>query len=243
MADDLRLWFPLYAHDMLNSRKVRKMQAEEFGIFMFLLIEQWAGGPLPEDQGDLCDMAKSDWPAVHKILQAQFVMTDKGWVNERLVEIWEEQDARRQRKSRAGKAGAEARWGKKLKLLSSGEATVGTEEDGNRIPPATADAMPSQSDTNGNESIGKESIEKESITDTPTEKPKRKRGESKSDVIRVRNGLRWGEIQHPAKRGYKEITREYFEDVMYVTKSEGEFPVDLVIENQEELDVWLSATT
>jgi len=243
MADDLRLWFPLYAHDMLNSRKVRKMQAEEFGIFMFLLIEQWAGGPLPDDQGDLCDMAKSDWPAVQKILQAQFVLTDKGWINERLVEIWVEQDARRQRKSRAGRAGAEARWGKKLKLVKDEEPPVPTEEDGNRIPPATADALPPQSDTNGNESSRKESIEEESITETPTEKPKRKRGEAKSDVIRIRNGLKWGETQHPEKRGYKEITREYFEDVMYVTKSDGEFPENLVIETQEELDVWLSATT
>jgi len=247
MADDLRLWFPLYAHDMLNSRKVRKMQAEEFGIFMFLLIEQWAGGPLPDDQGDLCDMAKSDWPAVRKILQAQFVKTDKGWVNERLVEIWQEQDARRQRKSRAGKAGAEARWGKKLKIVADEapvvEVVLPTEEDGNRIPPATADAMPSQSDTNGNESIGKESIEKESITDTPTNERPKKQGEAKPDVIRIRNGLRWGKTQHPAKRGYKEITREYFEDVMYVTKDEVPFPENLVIETQEELDVWLSATT
>ena len=174
-----------------------------------------------------------------------FVMTDKGYVNERLVEIWEEQDARRQRKSRAGKAGAEARWGKKLQIVKDEEPepepVLPVEEDGNRIPPATADALPPQSDTNGNESSRKESIEEESITETPTPKPKKKRGEAKPDVIRIRNGLRWGKTQHPEKRGYKEITRAYFEDVMYVTKSDDEFPVDLVIENQEELDEWLSA--
>jgi uncharacterized protein YdaU (DUF1376 family) len=241
MADDLRSWFPLYVADMLNSRKVRKMNAQEFGIFMFLLLEQWIGGPLPEDRADLLDMAKCpNWESVHLILQAQFVLTDKGWVNERLVDIWKEQDAKIRRKSRAGKAGAEARWGKKLIPAGSEEDPVGTEEDDNRIPPATATAMPSQSDTNGNESRREEKREdkKESIIEI---KPK-KRGAAKDDVIRIRNGLRWGEIEHPAKRGYKEITREYFEDVMYVTKSDDEFPVDLVIETQEELDVWLSAT-
>ena len=31
MADDLRVWFPLYVSDMLNSRKVRKMNAQDFG--------------------------------------------------------------------------------------------------------------------------------------------------------------------------------------------------------------------
>lgn len=239
MADDLRVWFPLYVSDMLNSRKVRKMNAQDFGIFMFLLIEQWVGGPLPDDEQDLADMGRADWPAVRKILQAQYVKTDRGWVNERLVEIWQEQDSKRKRASRAGKAGAEARWGKKL----TPEAPVPTEEPSDRIPPATPIAMPSQSDPNGNESRVEQNKEEKSIGDTPTEKRKRKRGEAKPDVIRIRNGLRWGEIQHPAKRGFKEITREYFEDVMYVTKSEAEFPENLVIETQEELDVWLSATT
>ena len=241
MADDLRVWFPLYVSDMLNSRKVRKMQAEEFGIFMFLLIEQWVGGPLPDDEQDLAEMGRSPWVLVKVVLQAQFVLTDLGWVNERLVEIWEEQDSKRKRASRAGKAGAEARWGKKL----TPKAPVPTEEVSDRIPVANADAVRSQSDPNGNESRVEESKAVKSISDTPTEKPKkeRKRGESKDDVIRVRNGLRWGEIQHPEKRGYKEISRAYFEDVMYVTKSDEEFPVDLVIETQEELDVWLSATT
>ena len=233
MADDLRLWFPLYVADILTGRKTRRMDAGEIGIFMLLLCEQWIGGPLPTDHEELSDMGRADWPEVEKILQVGFVLTDKGWVNERLVEIWVEQDSRRKVKSRAGKAGAEARWGKKVKLIGSGEGPVGTEEDGNRIPPAKAVAiaeeMPEQCDPNGNESRGEEKIEEKSI----------RRHDSEPGVILVRNGLNWNGNQHPPKRGYCRVPREEFEDVMWVFGEKLPFPDGLVIETQSELDSFL----
>ncbi len=219
MADDLRAWFPLYVADMLNSRKVRKMQSEEFGIFMFLLIEQWHGGPLPDDQRDLCEMGRSDWPAVQKILQAQFVLKDKGWVNERLVEIWMEQKGKRHAASRAGKIGAEARWGKKKPVV--------TEESSDR----NATVLPPDSDRNATpmaleESRGEESRKEESI-----------RAKKKHDGVPGMILIRW-DLLTAGKRGYKKITREYFDDVMFVCKDGVPWQENLVIETQEELEAW-----
>jgi uncharacterized protein YdaU (DUF1376 family) len=245
MADDLRVWFPLYVADILTGRKTRRMDAEQIGIFMLLLCEQWIGGPLPTDHEELSDMGRAPWEKVEPILQVGFVLHDQGWVNERLVEIWVEQDSRRKVKSRAGKAGAEARWGKRPKLIAAPEAPVGTEEDGNRIPAAKAVAIAEvsdpQCDPNGNESIGKESIgEKEIIELEPKKDPVKNRHAPEVDVILIRNGLNWKGKQHPPKRGYCRIPREDFEDVMWAFEENIPFPENLVIETQEELNAFFA---
>jgi uncharacterized protein YdaU (DUF1376 family) len=234
MADGLRQWFPFYAGDFLNSRRVRKMTPEQIGILMLLLCEQWDGGPLPSDEGDLADMGRASWAKVQVVLQAHFVQTDQGWVNERLVEIWVEQSAKLRNKSRAGKAGAEARWGKKMQLISPAKDPVGTEEDGNRITPAIssgdAEVMQPQCDTNGNESRGKDSIGEESKAKAP-KKPK-----PIKDVIQVK----WSLLGSP-KRGYKHIAREYFEDVAFVfhfPKKGTPYPGDIIVSTPEEFEAY-----
>lgn len=235
MADDLRAWFPLYVADMLNSRKVRKMNAEQFGIFMFLLIEQWVGGPLPEDKSDLCDMAKCDsWPKVQTILQAQFVLSTKGWVNERLVEIWMEQKGKRHAASRAGKIGAEARWGKKRKLIAPPKDPIDTEEDSDR----NATALPPDSDRNATpmaleESRGEESREEKS----------KARKMFRDDTIYIKEGLAYPDQNGKTptiERGYNEVPVQDFIDMAVSMDQEPVLPDPLVIETQEALDAWMS---
>jgi uncharacterized protein YdaU (DUF1376 family) len=235
MADDLRAWFPFFAGDFLNSRRVRKMTAEQVGILILLLCEQWNGGPLPSDEDDLKDMGRASWPKVQTVLQAHFIQTDKGWVNERLVEIWVEQHSKRRNKQLAGKKGAEARWGKPVMMIGPAKAPVDTEEDGNRISPAIssgdADPMPPQCDTNGNESRGEENRREESKGDRTPKKPK-----PIKDVIQVK----WSLLGSP-KRGYKHITREYFEDVAYVfhhPKKGTPYPGDIIVSTPEEFEAY-----
>ena len=52
-------WFPMYAGDFLNSRKVRKMTAAQVGSYVLLMCEQWEGGPLSDDGPELARSAKS----------------------------------------------------------------------------------------------------------------------------------------------------------------------------------------
>lgn len=263
MPDDLKSWFPLYVADILTSRMIRGFEAEQFGIFMFLLIEQWDGGPLPEDKSDLCGMARcKSWPKVEAILQRGFVLHDRGWVNERLVEIWEEQTAKIRRKSQAGKLGAEARWGKRTKLLSPPEAPVDIEENGNRIQPAIdredATAMPPQCDTYGKESRGEESIrekkkETASLKKKPTKTTKPESEKSKKpevrrrfrdDTIYILEGLAYpgqGSKTPTIVRGYNEVPIQDFRDMAVSLGEEPVLPDFLVIETQEQLTAFLEA--
>lgn len=238
MADDLRSWFPLYVADILTGRKTRRMDAEQIGIFMLLLCEQWIGGPLPNDQEELAHMGRAPWERVEPILQVGFILNDKGWVNERLVEIWMEQKGKRHAASRAGKIGAEARWGKKPKQIAPPKDPVDTEEDGNRNATALPTALPSDSDRNATpmaleESRGEESRREES-------KASGKRHAPELDTILIRNGLNWNGNQHPPKRGYQRIEREDFEDVMWAFDEKIPFPDGLVIETQEELNAFFA---
>lgn len=144
-------WFPLYVKNLLTSRKVKKLSNEEFGIYMKLLCYQWIDGPLPleiEELASICDtnadaMATA-WDRVGKC----FIKTDDGYLNEFLEDVREEQEMKAKIKSRAGKAGAEARWGKR--------------KDGKR----NATALPTQSDTNGNRVEEKRKEEKVIVGDS-----------------------------------------------------------------------------
>lgn len=217
-------WFPLYPADFLTSRKVRKMGAEDVGIFFLLLCEQFLGGPLPDDEGELCDMARAAWPEVQRVLQGQFILTDKGWINTRLWEESERAHSKIEARSRAGKAGAAARWGTKPKLVKD-EPPVDTKDDDNR----NATALPSQYEPNGllEDRTIQENTKKES-------KPKKKRAKDPAENAIL---IRW-ELLTPGKRGYKKIPREYFDDVMFVCKDETPWKDNLVIETQEELEAW-----
>lgn len=253
MSSDLRSWFPLYVADILTSRMIRSFEAEDFGIFMFLLIEQWDGGPLPDNKTDLCGMARcNSWPRVEVILQRGFVLHDQGWVNLRLIEIWEEQDSKIRRKSKAGKLGAEARWGKKPKLLAPPEAPAVIEENGNRIQPANgrrdSTAMPPQCDPNGNESRTEQSRteQKTTLGQPETEKSKKSgvRKRFRDDTIYIKAGLGYAgqKSKTPTiKRGYNEVLIQDFRDMAVSLGEEPVLPDDLVIETQEQLTAFLEA--
>jgi uncharacterized protein YdaU (DUF1376 family) len=99
-------WFPLYADRLLGSRKVRRMGALDFGIYMALLVEEWSeGGPLPDDDEELSICGKAPIEDVRKILNQCFTQNGQSWQNNMLEEIRAEQLARRQKRVEAGRKG------------------------------------------------------------------------------------------------------------------------------------------
>ena len=103
-------WFPMYAGDFLNSRKVRKMTAAQVGSYVLLMCEQWEGGPLPNDPAELARIGKTNQKKVMIVVEMCFKLTSKGWVNRRLTEVLREQTQKKIKASKNAKKAADARW-------------------------------------------------------------------------------------------------------------------------------------
>lgn len=106
--------FQFFYKDWRSSRRVQKMSFKERGMYLELLIEQWDSGPLVDDPRALADAigAKdTDFIKCWPVLRRCFVLQADGrLLNEPLELIRLRQVERRQRRSDAGKVGAEARW-------------------------------------------------------------------------------------------------------------------------------------
>lgn len=98
-------WFPFYVGDFLSSRRTRTMTAEQVGVYLLLLCEQWDHGPIPDDPGEIEDICRVDRSQASAVLQRCFELTLGGWVNRRLEEIRAEQEEKRLRLSEAGRRG------------------------------------------------------------------------------------------------------------------------------------------
>ena len=108
-------WFPFYAADFLNSRRVRLMSLEAVGAYILLLGHQWDGGALPDTEAQLALLLGVDEVVFHRLwpqLSPCFVRTPMGLVNERLDEIRQAQQDRHDKLAAAGKLGAKTRWDK-----------------------------------------------------------------------------------------------------------------------------------
>jgi uncharacterized protein YdaU (DUF1376 family) len=98
------------------------MDAEQVGIYLLLLCEQWDHGPIPNDPEEIADITrtKPGYSQAMATLERCFSLTDYGWINERLELIRGEQTAKSERLSLAGKEGAAKRYGTKHKKPGHG---------------------------------------------------------------------------------------------------------------------------
>lgn len=99
---ELMRWFPFYIDRFLTSKRVRRMNAEQVGVYCLLLMEQWDNHAIGDDDADLALVARADVGVVRNVLSTCFRKTRKGWVNAELEEIRAEQLGRVQKLSRAG---------------------------------------------------------------------------------------------------------------------------------------------
>ena len=86
---------------------------EDHGSYLLLIMAYWSnGGPLPDDEDSLCAIAKvkqEDWSCVSKRLAKFFQIEGGFWVHKRIDEELGRSKALSAARSRAGKAGVEAK--------------------------------------------------------------------------------------------------------------------------------------
>ena len=122
--------FQFYAKDWLASSAVRRMTLSERGAYIDLLAHAWNEGSIPNDAESLSSMlgvSKRVWKTVARRVLARF--TDRGdgtLVNEKQEGVRAQLLACKEGQSKAGKAGAEKRWGRHDSAIgvASGVATV-----------------------------------------------------------------------------------------------------------------------
>lgn len=131
--------FLFYPKDWLSSPSVTVMSLQEQGAYIRLLAYCWDGGcELPNNTRMLCDLSgmekeraadsytellssdgkkeevvDDDYKASMETILAEFQVhpdDDTKITNLKLLTLWREQDERREKKSKAGKEGADARW-------------------------------------------------------------------------------------------------------------------------------------
>ena len=105
MPDNGKLpWFPFHVDRFHASRKVQRMSAEQVGIYLLLLLEEWDRGPLSTKGVDLeavCHGASI--PEIRRVLRLCFRKTEGGWVNDVMEEIRTDQVERHRKRVEAGK--------------------------------------------------------------------------------------------------------------------------------------------
>lgn len=100
-------WFSFYPDDYLHD--TYDLTACEHGIYLLLLCRYWVSGPLKPDMRSLCRAAAGAKPRhVTAILERFWVLTDEGWVNERMQKEMVKSSERVSRAVNANKA----RWEK-----------------------------------------------------------------------------------------------------------------------------------
>ena len=102
-------WFPFWVRDFLTSRTVAFLNMEEVGVYIMLLCHEWEDGPLPDNAEFLARLIRADLNTVQAVLEQCFTRVESEWVNERLEGVRAEQEDRREKAVKAGKASARAR--------------------------------------------------------------------------------------------------------------------------------------
>ena len=106
--------FQFYAADFLTDTSEWSIQ--EIGIYIRLLSSQWINETLPKDLKRLARIAQCEYSEINEswpVLKKKFKTDNNGRIyNQRLEDERKKQKDFREAKSKAGKKGAEVRYGK-----------------------------------------------------------------------------------------------------------------------------------
>ena len=113
MAAKHETWMPLYIGDYL--RDTQSLQAEQHGAYLLLIMAAWGyGGRLPADPEDLAAIARvpfDRWQSHTSAKVLPFFRHDgDSYVHDRVVAELQRARTNVEQKSKAGAAGAAARW-------------------------------------------------------------------------------------------------------------------------------------
>jgi uncharacterized protein YdaU (DUF1376 family) len=114
MSSKVDIWMPLYVADYLSATS--RLTTEQHGAYLLLLMDYWKNGPPPDDDGVLAQITRLSpvaWSNARTMLQAFFQVQSGQWSHHRVEEELAKANHNKEVNSRRGKAGADARYGKK----------------------------------------------------------------------------------------------------------------------------------
>ncbi|MDE3023487.1 MAG: YdaU family protein [Pseudomonadota bacterium] len=108
------VWMPLHIADYLAD--TMHLNAQQHGAYMLLLMHHWRAGHVPLDESQLASIARCDWAvwkrSVWPVIKLFFSEQDGKLIQKRAVAEREYAESLTDKRSKAGKDGAEKRWGK-----------------------------------------------------------------------------------------------------------------------------------
>ena len=114
MSAKVDIWMPLYVADYLSATS--RLTTEQHGAYLLLLMDYWKNGPPPDNDGVLAQITRlspSAWSNARTMLEAFFQVESGQWSHHRVDEELAKANHNKEVNSRRGKAGADARYGKK----------------------------------------------------------------------------------------------------------------------------------
>jgi uncharacterized protein YdaU (DUF1376 family) len=114
MSSKVDIWMPLYVADYLSATS--RLTTEQHGAYLLLLMDYWKNGPPPDNDGVLAQITRlspSAWSDARTMLEAFFEVQSGQWSHHRVEQELAKANHNKEVNSRRGKAGADARYGKK----------------------------------------------------------------------------------------------------------------------------------
>lgn len=111
--EDVTIWMPLYIGDYLSATS--RLNTEQQGAYIRLLIDHWKHGPPPDDDkvlARICGLDQEGWDEAKHTLAPLFEIQNGKWVNRQLSASMEKALMNRENARKRGVAGAAARWSK-----------------------------------------------------------------------------------------------------------------------------------
>jgi len=114
MSAKVDIWMPLYVADYLSATS--RLTTEQHGAYLLLLMDYWKNGPPPDNDGVLAQITRLSpvaWSNARTMLEAMFQVQSGQWLHHRVEQELAKANHNKEVNSRRGKAGADARYGKK----------------------------------------------------------------------------------------------------------------------------------
>lgn len=127
-----RAWMPLYVADYLAD--TGHLTTAEHGAYLLLIMHYWSNGGLPDDERKLARIARmtpDEWAEARDTVAELF---QDGWKHKRIEKELIDAQAAYERRSKAGKDGARAKWGEGAGTTTRSERLVAARKIAKHTP-------------------------------------------------------------------------------------------------------------